>query len=195
MHAYDFLQRYGTLALVMQADTPVGQAFAEQLAKGGFDLLLPVTPGTDLSALKARLEDHEGVNVSILAIPPDTPDFAEQLLSASQPKGIGLFVCCMMPGQVPGAGSMIASLTRVFMPTLEARARSGLVLIDYSGNAHSFAATLSRELLTVDTDMLRIDVSSIAIDGPASAKPVAVQSIASLGDVPLLEIAEVASLH
>ena len=66
MHGYDFLQRYGPTALVVEVTDTLGEAFASELAKGGFDLLLPCARPPELEPLAARLRDHEGVGVTLL---------------------------------------------------------------------------------------------------------------------------------
>ena len=38
MHGYEFLQRYGPTALVVEVTDTLGEAFASELGKGGFDL-------------------------------------------------------------------------------------------------------------------------------------------------------------
>ncbi|MEM0952735.1 MAG: hypothetical protein AAGI24_01230 [Pseudomonadota bacterium] len=195
MHAFDFLQSYGPTALVLAAHTPCGQAFAEQLAKGGFDLLLTHPDGTDLSALKARLEDHEGVVVSTLCASEAAGGFSERVFALSGSERVGLMVCGVGAGTAVKPGSLITSLTRVFMPNMKARDKTGLILLDFSGKAQTFTATLSRELLTVDTDMLRVDISNHESSTQQIAGQLAVESIASLGDAPLLEITRIATVH
>ncbi|MEE4660358.1 MAG: hypothetical protein V2J89_07810 [Halieaceae bacterium] len=189
MHPYEFLQNYGPAALVIEAHTPVGQAFAEQLAKGGFDLLLPHPPSVDLGALAARLEDHEGVRVDLQSIASDAPDFAEQLLAGQSGHRIGLVVCSIAPDHPPHAGSLITSLTGVYMPSLEARHRSGVILVDLAAAAERFADTLARELLTVDTDVLLVQQDNGSADPPAGTGALAKRAIAELGETPHLALA------
>ena len=54
MHAYEFLQRYGPAAMVIETGGEPGAAFAAELAKGGFDLLLPCSKAAELAPLAAR---------------------------------------------------------------------------------------------------------------------------------------------
>jgi hypothetical protein len=156
MHAYDFLQRYGPTALVTEVTDEPGEAFAAELAKGGFDLLLPCSNPALLEPLAARLRDHEGVNVQLYQGDVDSPRFAETLYSRCADADIGLLVCGIESGHPRMAGSLLSSLTRVFMPRLRARLHSGVIVLDITGKAQRFGETLAHELKPAGIDVLTL---------------------------------------
>ncbi len=154
MHPYEFLQRYGPAALVMEVTAEPGEAFAAELAKGGFDLLLPCSEPQRLQALQARLEDHEGVAVELYDGDIDHQRFAETLYPDCDHLDIGLLVCGIESGHPRAAGSLISSLTRVFIPRLRARQHSGLIVIDMTGRARRLGESLAHELKPEGIDVL-----------------------------------------
>ncbi len=162
MHPYEFLQRYGPTALVMEVTAEPGEAFASELAKGGFDLLLPCAHPDKLQPLEARLEDHEGVNVELFETDIDGRHCAETLYANTEDMDIGLFVCGVAAGHPKHAGSLISSLTRVFMPRLRARKHSGIIMLDLTGTTRRFGETLAHELKPQNIDVLTV----CAEDGP-----------------------------
>lgn len=171
MHAYQFLQRYGPAALVTEVTDAPGEAFASELAKGGFDLLLPCARPTQLEPLAARLQDHEGVEVRLYAGDIDSPLFAEALYPSCADIDIGLLVCGIEPGHPRMAGSLISSLTRVFMPRLRARRHSGVIVLDMTGNARRFGETLAHELKPTGIDVLTLCAGSRRQGAAAPATP------------------------
>ena len=98
MHAYEFLKRYGPMALVTEVTDEPGEAFASELARGGFDLLLPSARPAQLEPLAARLRDHQGVEVEPYEGDIDAPHFPETLYPACDGMDIGLLVCGIEPG-------------------------------------------------------------------------------------------------
>jgi hypothetical protein len=188
MHAYQFLQRYGPAALVTEVTDAPGEAFASELAKGGFDLLLPCGKPGKLEALAARLRDHEGVGVQLYEGDIDSPRFAETLYPACEAVDIGLLVCGIEPGHPRMAGSLISSLTRVFMPRLRARRHSGVIVLDMTGNARRFGETLAHELKPAGIDVLTLCAGARQQGATATATPrdLARLAVASMDAGPLL---------
>ena len=58
------------------------------------------------------------------------------------------------------AGSLISSLTRVFMPRLRRRNHSGVVVLDMTGKAQRFGETLAHELKPEGIDVLTLCAAS-----------------------------------
>ncbi len=156
MHPYQFLQRYGPTALVMEVTGEIGEAFAAELAKGGFDLVLPHHEPSSLEPLAARLRDHEGVEVDLKEGDIDNPHFPEALYPACDGRDIGLLVCGIEAGHPRMVGSLLSSLTRVFMPRLRARQHAGVIVVDLSGSARRLGETLAHELKPEAIDVMTL---------------------------------------
>jgi short-subunit dehydrogenase len=160
MHPYEFLKRYGPTALVMEVTAEPGETFAAELARGGFDLLLPCTDPARLEPLEARLEDHEGVEVELYRGDIHHPRFAESLYPDCEHLDIGLMVCAIEAGHPQMAGSLISSLTRMFIPRLRVRRHSGLIVIDMTGRGHRLGESLAYELKSEGVDVLMLCADS-----------------------------------
>jgi short-subunit dehydrogenase len=182
MHPYEFLQRYGPAAMVMEVTAEPGEAFASELAKGGFDLLLPCADPARLQPLAARLEDHEGVEVELYKGDIDDRHFAETLYPDCAHLDIGLLVCGIESGHPRMAGSLISSLTRVFIPRLRQRRHSGLIMIDMTGRARRLGESLARELGPEGIDVLTLcaDSGLEASEDQSSPRDLAKQALASM---------------
>lgn len=188
MHPYEFLKRYGPTAMIMEVTAEPGEAFASELAKGGFDLLLPCADPAQLQPLEARLEDHEGVEVELYQGDIDDRQFAETLYPNCAELDIGLLVCGIEHGHPRMAGSLISSLTRVFMPRLRARRHSGLIMIDMTGRARRLGESLAHELRPEGIDVLTLCAGSghQALTGKYSPRDLVKEALAHMGQAPLL---------
>ena len=93
MHPYEFLQRYGPVALVTGASSGIGEAFAALLAKGGFDLVVVARRRERLQTLAERWRDHEGVNVTVVEADLADPTSTATIEHACEGLDIGLLVC------------------------------------------------------------------------------------------------------
>jgi short-subunit dehydrogenase len=160
MHAFEFLQRYGPTAIVTEVTDTPGEEFAAELAKGGFDLLLPCADPDELAPLKARLEDHEGVEVDLYPANIEDLRFPETLFADTEQYDIGLLVCGIEPGHPRMAGSLISSLTRTFIPRLRARRHSGVIIVDVTGKAQRLGDTLAHELRPEGIDVLTLSAAA-----------------------------------
>lgn len=191
MHAYDFLQRYGPTALVTEVTDEPGEAFAAELAKGGFDLLLPCSNPAQLEPLAARLRDHEGVNVRLYQGDIDAPRFAETLYEQCVDIDIGLLLCGIESGHPRMAGSLLSSLTRVFMPRLRKRLHSGVIVLDITGKARRFGETLAHELKPGDIDVLTLfpDSAQPSLAGELTARELARLALEGMDRGPVLSFA------
>ncbi len=156
MHPYEFLQRYGPTALILEVPGEPGETFAAELAKGGFDLVLPSPEPETLEPLAARLRDHEGVSVDLLPGDVDDPHFPEALYPACEGRDIGLIICGIEAGHPRMAGSLLSSLTRVFMPRLRARVHAGVIVVDMTGATRRLGDTLAHELKPEGIDVMTV---------------------------------------
>lgn len=188
MHAFDFLQRYGPTALVTEVTDTPGEAFAAELAKGGFDLLLPCSNPGQLEPLAARLRDHEGVAVQLYEADIDEQRFAENLYPHCADIDIGLLVCGIEAGHPHMAGSLLSSLTRVFMPRLRARPHSGVIVLDMTGKARRLGESLAHELKPEGVDVLLLCADPATAEPARSSSPreLAELAVDQMDQVPVL---------
>ncbi len=177
MHPYEFLQRYGPAALVMEVTGDIGAALAAELAKGGFDLVLPSHDPDALESLAARLRDHEGVEVDLFSGDIDAPHFPEQLYPACEHRDIGLLVCGIEAGHPRMAGSLLSSLTRVFMPRLRQRQHAGVIVVDMAGSTRRLGETLAHELKPEGIDVMTLQAEA----GNGSARALAKVALEHMG--------------
>ena len=188
MHPYEFLQRYGPTALVTEVTDAPGEAFAAELAKGGFDLLLPCSNPAQLEPLAARLRDHEGVAVQLYEADVDAQRFAETLYPDCADIDIGLLVCGIEAGHPHLAGSLLSSLTRVFMPRLRARPHSGVIVLDMTGKARRLGESLAHELKPEGVDVLVLCADTGAVEPARTNSPreLAMLAIEQMDQVPVV---------
>ena len=87
-----FHDRYGPVALVTGASSGIGQAFVEELAARGYDVIAVARRTDRLDALATRLEAAHGVHITPLAIDLGLSDAPQQILDASAGRDVGLVV-------------------------------------------------------------------------------------------------------
>jgi len=171
MHAYEFLLRYGPAAVVTDAATGLGEAFAALLAKGGFDLVLAGGEAARLEPLAARLRDHEGVNITVCPGDVAVPAFAEAVVSSCRELDIGLLV-----SRTP------ATLLAPLLSDLLSREHAGLILTEPPLPATE-AAKLWRQLQAQGIDVLAL--AAVATD--TSPRQLAQAAVDRITDGPVLD--------
>ncbi len=87
-----FRTRYGPAALVTGASSGIGQAFAEELAARGLDLVITARRDDRLSALAARLTAAHGIKVTPVICDLSHRDAPAELLAVTEGQDIGLVV-------------------------------------------------------------------------------------------------------
>ena len=138
-----FLDKYGPVALVTGASSGIGEAFAEELAASGFDLVLSARRTDRLEALAARMRTDHGVAVDLVPADLSEPDAPAALVEACAGKDIGLLVSNAgfnMKGRFEdGSASRMARMLTVnchapmqlahgFIPRLKARGKGGIIV-------------------------------------------------------------------
>ncbi len=88
------LDRYGPCALVTGASSGIGEAFARELAREGFDLVLVARRKERLEALVAELRASrmQCENVDVLVLDLTRPDFIDAIVDGCRGRDIGLLV-------------------------------------------------------------------------------------------------------
>lgn len=139
----EFTERYGPVALVTGASSGIGKAFAEALAKRGFDLVLVARRLDMLDEVARDLATAHGIRAATFQADLAQPDAADQITAGTSSLDIGLVVSnagFSMKGEHSGndAATMTEmlmvnchapmQLTRTFIPRLRARGRGGIIL-------------------------------------------------------------------
>jgi uncharacterized protein len=142
MASDEFRERYGPTALVTGASSGIGWAFAEELARRGFDLILSARRTDRLEELAARLEAAHGTRSRLCESDLSQVDAPARLLAETEGEDIGLVVSNAgfnIRGwfEQTDAAEMARMLTvnchapmqlaHGFLPRLKARGQGGLI--------------------------------------------------------------------
>ncbi len=183
----NFHQTYGPGALVTGASSGIGQAFAEELAALGFDLVIAARRIDRLETLAARLNAQHGVKVTALEVDLARANAAQSLLDATAAQDIGLVVSnagfgLKGPHEANDAATMTdmlmvncnipLQLAHGFIPRLRARrgaGKGGGIIFNASieglmGCPYSAAYSASKALVIALGEALWGEVSNEGID-------------------------------
>lgn len=89
----DFTHRYGPYALVTGASEGIGEAFAENLAKSGINVVLVARREDVLHKLAARLESQYGVLCPVVGVDLSKSEEIDKMFRITDALEIGLVVC------------------------------------------------------------------------------------------------------
>lgn len=103
MGTSEWTQRYGATALVTGASSGIGEQFARQLARKGFNLVLTARREPQLQALKQALEREQGIAVTCILCDLSDPAQVDQLVAQVLPLDIGLVISNAGYGVMKGA--------------------------------------------------------------------------------------------
>ena len=87
-----FAERYGPVAFVAGAASQVGQAFAEELAARGLDLIVTARRTARLEELAEKLKEKHGTTTRIVAADLADPGGTDKVLAVCEGQDIGLVV-------------------------------------------------------------------------------------------------------
>jgi uncharacterized protein len=156
------LKQYGSWAVVTGASDGIGKAFAHELCKRGFNIVLVARREPLLMQLALKLEKQHGRLVSVVKADLVEPGATEHLLQVTQDLDVGLLVSAagfgtsghFIASDLRNEKDMLAvncasslSLSWHFARRFIARGGGGIVLfssvVAFQGNAHSahYAAT------------------------------------------------------
>ena len=104
--ASKYYQKFGTTALVTGASSGIGKAFAYELAKQGFNLILAARRQELLEQIAAELKSRYKINVRVTPIDLTDSNFMDRVIQATEDVDLGLVV------SNAGDGAMGAFLKR-----------------------------------------------------------------------------------
>jgi short-subunit dehydrogenase len=153
VNSTQWIQRYGSTALVTGASSGIGEQFACELAMRGFDLLLTARREPLLHALKEKLERAHGISVTCLVCDLCDPVQVEALIARAASMEVGLVVSNAGYGVVKGAylsekpaaleamyqanSLSPARIAHALLPAMIARGRGGFI---FTGSIEGDAA-------------------------------------------------------
>ena len=184
----DLKRRFGPAALITGASDGIGRAFAEQLARQGFDLVLVARREPILRALAAELAAAHGIRVTVIPADLSEAGAAAAVLERTQDLPIGLLVAAAGFGSLGAFLSLdageeatmvdvncraLVALTHGFASRMKRQGRGGIVmfgsLVGFQGvpGSATYAATKGfvqsfAEGLAVELRPLGITVLSVA---------------------------------
>lgn len=88
----DLLRRYGGVAVITGASDGIGKAFAEELARAGFAVVLVARRQDTLDALAADLSRRHGIKADAVALDLATDGSTDALLAHTRDMDVGLLV-------------------------------------------------------------------------------------------------------
>lgn len=88
----EFRRRYGPWAVIAGASEGIGQAYAEQLAARGMNLITLARRAELLDADAARLRAAHGVEVCPVSLDLSAPDLASRFMAAIGDRDVGLLI-------------------------------------------------------------------------------------------------------
>jgi short-subunit dehydrogenase len=183
MTSEEFRLKYGPVALVTGASSGIGWAFAEALARRGFDLVLTARRVDRLEALAARLAQNHGVKTRIVGADLTDLTAPAKILDATDDLDVGLVVSNagfnMKGAHETKSASSLTKLLMVnchapmhlahgFIPRLKARGKGGIIFTSsvegFIGNPYSTAYSASKALVNALGEGLWAELAGTGVD-------------------------------
>jgi hypothetical protein len=196
----EYLNRYGPIGLVTGASSGIGLAFAKELAKRGFDLVLTARRVERMQELAAKLADEHGTRCRIIGADLSDSGAPAKILAETSGENVGIVISNagfnMKGAHDSKRPSHIAKLLTVnchaplilangFIPRLKARAGGGIVFNasfeGFIGNPYSAAYAASKALMVSFGEGLWAELLGTGID-VLTLCPGATESEATLRD-------------
>lgn len=178
-----FHLRYGPVALVTGASSGIGSAFAEELARRGFNLVLTARRVERLEELSARLTADYGVMSRVVGADLSEPAAPERITEEVKGLDIGLVVSNagfnMKGAYETKSASSLSKLLMVnchapmqlahgFIPRLKARGKGAIIFTSsvegYMGLPYSSAYSASKALVNTLAEGLWAELSGTGVD-------------------------------
>lgn len=142
---------YGPWAVITGASSGIGEAFANQLAAAGLNLVLAARSTDKLEALGARLAGRHGISYRVVGVDLSHPDAADAVVGGAEGLDVGLLVSNAGAGR-PGRfldqdiddlrrrltlnTRTHLELVHAFGRRFAARGHGGMVLVSALGASH-----------------------------------------------------------
>ena len=183
-----FHARFGRWAVVTGASDGIGRAFAAELARRGFDLVLVSRRHDVLQTLATELSRETSVEVRVVAIDLGAPDGPSKLVESIDTLDVGLLVAAagfgtsgdFIDNDVETELAMIdvncravAALAHAFGRRFAARRRGGIVLLSslvaFQGVPRAANYSATKAYVQSLAEGLRIELKPKGVDVVASA--------------------------
>lgn len=179
----EFHLRYGPVTLVTGASSGIGSAFAEELARRGFDLVLTARRVERLEELSSRLTADYGVRAQVISADLIDPAAAERIVEETDGLDIGLVISNagfnMKGAYETKSASSLSKLLMVnchapmqlahgFIPRLKARGKGAIIFTSsvegYMGLPYSSAYSASKALVNTLAEGLWAELGGTGVD-------------------------------
>jgi len=126
----DFASRYGPWALVAGASEGIGEAFSQELAGRGLNLLLVARRVEPLERLADEIRDRHGIEVRSVSLDLASPDLAARGTALCDEFEVGLLVYNAAHAEI---GEFLATSIESKLRTVDVNCRGPLVLASVFG--------------------------------------------------------------
>jgi len=175
--------KYGATALVTGASDGIGAAFARELAREGYGLILVARRGDRLHALARDLTGAHGVPTRIIVADLGDPDSIDRLIAATASEDVGMLVAAAGYGtsglfvEQPIANDIamidvncraVVALTHAFARRFIARGGGGIVLfgslVGFQGVPRSATYAATKAFIQTFVEGLRPELTGTGVD-------------------------------
>lgn len=188
MYKTPFQDRYGPYALVTGASGGIGEAFAEELAQKGLNLVLVARRLAKLEAVAERVTRAHGVETCVIEADLGVPEYVDRIVAEVSNLDIGLYIANAGFGT---AGAFVendpntelnmidvncralAALAHPLASSMKTRRRGGMVflssIVAFQGVAHSANYAATKAYVQTLAEGLAMELHPSGIDVLSSA--------------------------